>query len=58
MDRCAQKPKSDDFGRTYEVLRWIGSGGSPITCAWPCSGNCPLDREDAAHEGESGECDG
>ncbi len=41
-DRCALKPKKDNFGRIHDVSRWIGSGGSPLTVAHPCSGNCPL----------------
>lgn len=40
--RCQLKPLTDKFGRQYDVLRWIGSGGDPLTVAAPCSGNCPL----------------
>lgn len=40
--RCQLKPLTDKFGRKYDVLRWIGSGGDPLTVADPCSGNCPL----------------
>jgi hypothetical protein len=41
-DRCALKPKKDNFGRRHDVWRWVNSGGSPLTVAHPCSGNCPL----------------
>lgn len=41
-DRCALKPKKDNFGCRHDPLRWVMSGGSPITVAHPCSGNCPL----------------
>lgn len=41
-DRCALKPKKDNFGRRHDVWRWINSGGSPLTVAHHCSGNCPL----------------
>ena len=41
-DRCALKPKKDNFGRKYDTVRWVMSGGSPMTVAHPCSGNCPL----------------
>ena len=41
-DRCALKPKKDNFGRRHDPLRWVMSGGSPITVAHPCTGNCPL----------------
>lgn len=47
MDRCALKPKKDNFGRVYNVTRYVLSGGDPIGCAHPCSGNCPLKREAA-----------
>ena len=33
MDRCSLKPKPRHEGR---VLAWIGSGGSPIECCYPC----------------------
>lgn len=45
IDRCALKPRKDDFGRLYDPIRWVLSGGSPMTVAYPCSGNCPLERE-------------
>jgi len=41
-DRCALKPKRDRFGRYFNPVRWVLSGGSPIDAAHPCSGNCPL----------------
>jgi hypothetical protein len=41
-DRCALKPKKDNFGRLHNPIRWVMSGGSPMTVAHPCSGNCPL----------------
>jgi len=41
-DRCALKPKKDNAGRKHDPWRWVMSGGSPITVAHPCSGNCPL----------------
>ena len=40
--RCQIKPKKDNFGRTHDVIRWIYSGGSPMTVADPCSAKCPL----------------
>jgi hypothetical protein len=41
-DRCALKPKKDNFGRKHDPIRWVMSGGSPITVAHPCSAACPL----------------
>ena len=41
-DRCALKPKKDNFGRKHDPVRWVMSGGSPVSVAHPCSGNCPL----------------
>lgn len=41
-DRCALKPKNDNFGRKHDPVRWVMSGGSPMTVAHPCSNNCPL----------------
>lgn len=35
---CVLRPKVDQFGRCYEVLRWIGSGGDPASVAKPCVG--------------------
>lgn len=44
-DRCSLRPKTDNFGRTISVIRWIGSGGDPIGCAEMCHGpnstTCP-----------------
>lgn len=41
-DRCQLKPKKDNFGRKYDILRWIYSGGSAVSVAHACTGNCPL----------------
>ena len=40
--RCALKPKKDNAGRMHDPIRWVMSGGSPVTVAHMCSGNCPL----------------
>jgi hypothetical protein len=32
-DRCALKPKKDNFGRKHDPVRWVMSGGSPVTLA-------------------------
>lgn len=42
VGRCQLKPKKDNFGRTHDVVRWVMSGGSPMTVAEPCTANCPL----------------
>jgi len=43
---CVLRPKVDQFGRRYEVVRWVGSGGDPASAAMPCVGPegcaCPL----------------
>jgi len=54
-DRCALKPKTNCAGITHDVLRWVGSGGSPIAAAHKCAGDCPCaanhgeDANDAVH---------
>jgi hypothetical protein len=52
-DRCALKPKKDNFGRLHNPIRWVLSGGSPVSVAHPCDGRCPqvLDSEDGIPDG-------
>lgn len=45
-DRCALKPRRDNFGRLHNPVRWVLSGGSPITVAEACDGVCPSQAAD------------
>ena len=47
--RCELIPKKDQFGREYNVARYVFSGGDPIDCAGMCVGKmshrCPLPKK-------------
>jgi len=60
---CILRPKVDQFGRRYEVFRWVGSGGDPTSAAMPCVGRnsrlcpCRVIAEDSLMNGfKSGPC--
>lgn len=61
--RCAMLPKTDQYGREYDVGRWVLSGGDPVTAAHPCVGGsslgCPRNvvaEESIMNDGKSGPC--
>ena len=42
---CTLRPRKDNFGRTYDVLRYFGSGGCVFDAALPCElKECPLNK--------------
>lgn len=44
--RCTLKPPEHwaDISKDATVLRWLGSGGSPLVLG-VCSGECPLKKD-------------
>ncbi len=44
--RCRERPNTDQFGREYNVTKYILSGGNAINCCKLCVGRlsdkCPL----------------
>lgn len=55
--RCELLPKKDQFGREYNVIRYVFSGGSPIDAAEECVGRnsprCPLSSHSCVATGRT-----
>lgn len=61
--RCALRPKKDQFGRRYNVVRYVLSGGDAIDAACRCVGQgapgCPLNvfaESSIMSDSKSGPC--